>query len=118
MEAAAETRLIIRLIFFLEVWKISMQLATRVSIIDTEEVRAANKTIRKKTSPRIPPAAPIASKTFGSETNIRLGPEAIPSVPKKTNTEGMIINPAKKATIVSKISIWLKERLKSISFFT
>ena len=51
------------------------------------------------------PNTPMASNTFGSEMNTRLGPEAIPSFPRKTKTAGMIIIPARKATPVSKISI-------------
>ena len=51
------------------------------------------------------PAFPMAAKTFGRETNIRLGPAPIPSVPENTNTAGMIMAPARNATPVSKISI-------------
>ena len=47
----------------------------------------------------------LAAKTFGRETNIRLGPAPIPSVPENTNTAGMIMAPARNATPVSKISI-------------
>ena len=36
---------------------------------------------------------------------VRLGPEAIPSVPRNTNTAGMIIIPDRKATPVSNSSI-------------
>ena len=51
------------------------------------------------------PIAPMDANTFGSEIKIRLVPEAIPSVPRNTNTAGMIIIPARNATPVSKISI-------------
>ena len=45
-------------------------------------VRAANSTIAKNRHPITWPIPPIAAKTLGSETNIRLGPEAsIPVVP-------------------------------------
>ena len=82
-----------------------MQFATRVSITDTQEVRAAKPIIRKKAMAMILPIAPMDANTFGSEIKIRLGPEAIPSVPRNTNTAGMIIIPARNATPVSKISI-------------
>ena len=95
-----------------------MQLATRVSMMEMQEVSAAKATMMKNTRPIREPARPMASNTLGRDTNIRLGPEAIPSVPENTNTAGMIIIPAKKATPVSKNSIWLKERLRSTSFFT
>ena len=83
-EAAAESSAITRLVFFRVEWKISIQFATSVSRMDTEEVRAANTTIRKNIIPRIPPRGPMVSNTLGRDTNIRLGPEAIPSVPKNT----------------------------------
>ena len=55
----------------------------------------------------------MASNTFGSDTNIRLGPEAsMPSRPMKVYTAGMIITAARKATTVSKISIWLMDLLR------
>ena len=69
------------------------------------EVSAANPIIRKKAIAAGRPNTPMASNTFGSEMNTRLGPEAIPSFPRKTKTAGMIIIPARKATPVSKISI-------------
>ena len=82
-----------------------MQLATRVSITETQEVSAANPIIRKKAIAAGRPKIPMASKTFGSEMKIRLGPEAIPSFPRNTKTAGMIIIPARNATPVSKSSI-------------
>ena len=72
---------------------------------DTQEVSAANPIIRKNAIATGRPNTPMASKTFGSEINIRLGPEAIPSFPRNTKTAGMIIIPARNATPVSKISI-------------
>ena len=95
-----------------------MQFATSVSITDTHEVSAAKPSIKKNAIPTKRPAAPIEANTFGSERNVRLGPEVIPSVPRKTNTAGMIIRPDKKATPVSKISIWLMDLLKFTSSFT
>jgi len=68
-------------------------------------VDAAAKIINKKNkAPQILPPA-MELNTFGSVIKIRLGPEAIPSVPRNTNTAGMIIIPARNATPVSKISI-------------
>ena len=79
-----------------------MQPATKTSRIETQDVRAARVTIRKKTAPTTPPIGPMAAKTLGRETNIRLGPAALrPSVPMKTNTAGMIMTPARNATAVS-----------------
>ena len=52
--------------------------------MDTQDVRAAKATITKNAIPAMVPMAPIASNTFGSEINIRLGPEAIPSTPENT----------------------------------
>jgi len=72
---------------------------------DTALVIAANNTIAKKIVPIIFPATPIAANTFGKDTNIRLGPDDIPSVPINAYTAGMIIAPARNATTVSKISI-------------
>ena len=51
------------------------------------------------------PKNPMDSNTLGKVINIRLGPEDIPSVPRKTKTAGIIIIPARKAIAVSKISI-------------
>ena len=53
------------------------------SKIDTELVIAANKTIAKNRHPITFPTGPIASKIFGRDTNMRLGPACIPSVPVK-----------------------------------
>ena len=61
--------------------------------------------VTKNRIPTTLPAFPIAANTFGREINIRLGPALIPSVPEKTNTAGMIIAPASRATPVSKTSI-------------
>ena len=72
---------------------------------DTQDVSAANPIIRKNAIAAGRPNTPIASNTFGSDMKIKLGPEAIPSFPRKTNTAGMIIIPARIATPVSKISI-------------
>ena len=73
--------------------------------MDIQEVSAANTTITKKSIPTNLPVPPIAAKTLGSEMNIRLGPEPIPSIPKNTKTAGIIIIPAMRATPVSNISI-------------
>lgn len=116
--AAANRTAMIRLIWRRDLWNSSMQLATSVSMMEIQEVRAANATMMKKTRPISAPARPIALNTFGRDTNIRLGPEAMPSVPENTNTAGMIISPARNATPVSKNSIWLKERFRFTSFFT
>ena len=92
--------------FTLENLNLSIKLDTIASITDTELVIAAKSTIAKKRQPTTFPIEPIAAKTFGNETNIRLGPDAsIPSVPANVNTAGIIITPASKATAVSKISI-------------
>ena len=107
-----------RLICWRDLWNSSMQLATSVSIMEIQEVRAANATMMKNTRPIRAPARPMELKTFGRDTNIRLGPDAMPSVPENTNTAGMIISPARNATPVSKNSIWLKERFRLTSFFT
>ena len=75
-------------------------------MMDTELVSAAKSTMAKNRQPTRFPMPPIAEKTLGRDTNIRLGPEAsIPSVPIKVYTAGMIITPARNATTVSKISI-------------
>ena len=89
----------------LVLWKISMQFATSVSMTETQEVSAAKASIRKNAMPMIRPNPPMASNTFGREIKVRLGPEAIPSVPRNTNTAGMIIIPDRKATPVSNSSI-------------
>ena len=63
--------------------------------------------------------AGIVSNTFGSVTNIRLGP--LPSAsgvpPENVNTAGIIISPAKSATPVSKISIRVMD-LPRLSFLS
>ena len=61
--------------------------------------------IRKNAMAMILPTPPIASKTFGKEIKIRLGPAAIPSFPRNTNTDGIINIPARNATPVSNSSI-------------
>ena len=97
----------------------SIRLETTASMTEIALVRAANSTIAKNRHPITWPIPPIAAKTLGSETNIRLGPEAsIPSLPMKVNTAGIIITPARNATRVSKISIWLMERTRFASSFT
>ena len=75
------------------------------SMTDTEDVTAAKDTIRKKIVPMTGPAAPIASKIFGNDTNISPGPADIPSVPMNVYTAGTIIRPASRATAVSNHSI-------------
>ena len=82
------------------------------SMIDIQLVSAANSTMMKKTAPSISPATPIWSKILGIATNISPGPAAMPSLPRKTYTAGMIITPARKATTVSKISIWLTDLIR------
>ena len=86
--------------------------------MDTDEVSAAKATMTKNRTPITPPIVPIASKTLGREMNIRLGPAAIPSVPMKVYTAGTIIMPARKATSVSKNSIWLTDLTRFVSFLT
>ena len=87
-------------------WNLSIKIETIVSINEIEEVNAANNTSRKKTNPIRFPAF-MLSNTFGSVTNIKLGPafklEVSPF--ENANTAGIIINPAKNAIPVSKISI-------------
>ena len=85
---------------------------------ETQEVNAAKPIIRKNAIATGRPKMPIASNTFGSEIKIRLGPEAMPSVPRNTNTAGMIIIPARKATPVSKFSIWFVALFRLTSFLT
>ena len=82
-----------------------MQFATNVSITDTQEVSAANPIIKKNAIAAGRPNTPMELKTLGNEIKIRLGPEAIPSFPRNTNTAGMIIIPARNATPVSKSAI-------------
>ena len=61
----------------------------------------------------------MLSNTFGNVTNISDGPfpRAALSPPENANTAGMIINPAKNAMAVSKISICLTELSRLFSFF-
>ena len=61
---------------------------------------------------------PKAARAFGREMNIRLGPALMPSTPMKVYTAGTIIMPARKATTVSKISIWLTDLTILVSFLT
>ena len=79
---------------------------------------AANATIMKNISPTISPAIPISLNTFGSDINISPGPADMPSRPINTYTAGIIIRPARNATSVSKISIWLIEPMSFDSFLT
>ena len=76
------------------------------SSTEMQEVSVAKIAVKKNSAPTTVPALPMAAKTFGSETNIRLGPALMPSVPEKTKTAGMIMTPASRATPVSKNSIW------------
>ena len=85
---------------------------------DTALVNAANNTIAKNRQPITFPTLPIWANTFGSDTNIKLGPCAIPSVPENTYTAGMIITPARNATTVSKISICPTDLFRAASSFT
>ena len=55
-------------------WKISMQLATSVSITETQLVRAAKPRARKNTTPTIRPTPPMAANTRGRLMKVRLGP--------------------------------------------
>ena len=105
-------------LFFRDQEKRSIILDTIASMTDTEDVIAAKAVIRKKTAPTMIPNVPMASNTFGRETNIRPGPFPIPSMPEKTYTAGMIIIPANIATTVSKISIWLIDFIRFTSFLT
>ena len=82
-----------------------MQLAVMDSSTEMQEVRVAKIAVTKNRMPTKVPALPIAANTLGSETNIRLGPALMPSVPENTYTAGMIMAPASRATPVSKISI-------------
>ena len=82
-----------------------MQLAVMDSSTEMQEVRVAKMAVTKNRMPTNTPALPMALNTLGSETNIRLGPVLMPSVPEKTYTAGMIMAPASRATPVSKISI-------------
>ena len=105
-------------VFLRPVWKISMQLAAMDSSTEMQEVRVAKIAVTKNRMPTNTPAAPMAANTLGSETNIRLGPALMPSVPENTYTAGMIMAPASRATPVSKISIWFTALFRFTSGFT
>ncbi len=96
---------------------LSMMLDTMASSTETAEVTAAKNTITKNKVPMTFPAKPIARNTFGRDTNISPGPADIPSVPMNVNTAGTINMPASNATSVSKISIWLMDFIRFVSFF-
>ena len=83
-----------------------------------QEVSVAKIAEMKNSTPTTVPAGPIASNTLGKDTNIRLGPTPMPSVPENTNTAGMIITPASSATPVSKNSTCETDLLRSTSGFT
>ena len=91
--------------FFLLHLKWSIMPAVIASNIETDEVKAANKTITKKINPIKSPNPPSDLKILGNVINISPGPADIPSVPEKANTAGIIIIPARIANPVSKISI-------------
>ena len=95
-----------------------MQFATMDSNTEMQDDSVAKIAVTKKRIPTKMPALPMAANTFGNETNIRLGPAPMPSVPENTYTAGMIIAPARNATPVSKISIWLTALFKLTSGFT
>ena len=78
---------------------------------------AAKNTRIKNTVPRTVPNG-ILANTFGSVMNISPAPafNADSSPPEKMNTDGTIINPAKKANPVSKISIWRTEPSRFVDF--
>ena len=73
-----------RTVFFRPVWKISIQFATMDSSTEMQEDNVAKIAVTKNRIPTNIPAFPIAENTFGKETNIRLGPAPIPSVPENT----------------------------------
>lgn len=73
-----------------------MQLAVMDSSTEMQEVRVAKMAVTKNRMPTNTPALPMALNTLGSETNIRLGPALMPSVPEKTYTAGMIMAPASR----------------------
>ena len=95
-----------------------MQLATSVSMTDTQLVSAAKPRARKNTMPTMRPTPPMEANTRGRLMKVRLGLLAMPSTPRNTYTEGMIMMPARKATPVSKISIWPLALFRSTSSFT
>lgn len=96
---------------------LSRKIETIVSISEIADVKAAKNTRTKKTVPTTEPIFMLL-KTLGNVTNINPGPweSAAWSPPEKANTAGIIINPARKAIAVSKISICLTE-LSRLSFF-
>ena len=98
-------------------WNLSRKMDTMVSIREMEEVSAAKMTSRKKAAPTAFPNC-MLSNTFGSMTNIRLGPlcRILGSPPEKTKTAGITIRPARKAIAVSKISICRTELSRFVSF--
>lgn len=99
------------------IWNLSIRIATNVSSKEIDDVSAANNTKIKKTAPMALLKA-ILLKTFGSITNIREGPFAsIEESPfENTKTAGTIINPARKATPVSKHSTCVTDFSKSDFF--
>ena len=62
-------------------WKISMQLATKVYMTDTQLVNAAKPKVKKNTMPTMRPTPPMEANTRGRLMKVRLGPLATPSVP-------------------------------------
>lgn len=82
-----------------------------------EEVTAAKNTRIKNTVPSTVPRGMLAN-TFGRVMNISPAPafKADSSPPEKINTDGTIINPAKKANPVSKISICRTELSRFVDF--
>ena len=85
---------------------------------EMQDVSAANAASVKKRIPIILPANPMQKNTFGRDTNMSPGPADMPSSPENTNTAGMIITPARKATPVSISSICDTDLFRSTSFFT
>ena len=87
---------------------------TLVSNNEMALVKAANKNIKKNTTPTKVPI-PILEKTFGNVIKVKEGPACSVDISplEKAKTAGMIISPANKATPVSKNSTW--EVLFSIS---
>ena len=73
-----------------------MQFAVIDSSTDIQEDKVAKIAVTKNRTPTNIPALPIAENTFGKDTNIRLGPAPMPSVPENTYTEGMIMDTCKK----------------------
>ena len=102
-------------------WNLSMTMDTTVSIREMADVSAANSTSRKNSAPTIWPnwPPPMLSNTLGRVWNISPGPDCMAdwSPPEKTNTAGTIIRPARRATPVSKISIWETDFSILVSFY-